>query len=70
MQGPPNLKPVLEQSLWGYDVVPGAQHLTNTTLSMAETSQVLSGIHVYVMPHDVDKTVRPQPKHGSAAWIS
>ena len=56
MQGSPNLKPVLEQSLWGYDVVPGAQHLTNTTLSMAETSQVLSGIHIYVMPHDVDKT--------------
>ena len=51
--GPPNLKPILEQSLWGYDVVPGAQHLTNSTLSMAETSQVLSGIHIYVMPHDV-----------------
>jgi len=47
-----NLKPLLENSLYGYDVVPGAQHLTNTTLSMAETTQVLSGLPIYVMPHD------------------
>ena len=54
--GPPNLKPILEESLWGYDVVPGAEHLTNTTLSMAATSEVLSGIHIYTMSHDMDKT--------------
>ena len=52
--GRPDPKPILEQSIFGYDVVPGAQHLTNTTLSMAETSQTLSGIHIYAMPHDVE----------------
>lgn len=49
-----SLKTVLENSLIGFDVVPGAVHLTATTLSMAETRQVLKGIPIYRMPHDVN----------------
>lgn len=48
-----SLKAVLENALIGFDVVPGAVHLTATTLSMAETRQVLKGIPIYRMPHDV-----------------
>ena len=66
---PPNLKAVLEQSLYGYDVVPGAQHLTNTTLSMAATSHVLSGINVYVMPHDVEPSTGT-PRLGSLDFLN
>lgn len=63
-----NLKPILEQSLFGFDVVPGARHLTNTTLSMSETTQVLDGLPIYVMPHDCD----PQsgtPRLGSLDFL-
>ena len=72
-----NLKPLLEESFYGYDVVPGAQHFTNTTLSMAETTQVLSGLPIYVMPHDCPPDsgaprlgsldfLHAAPNHGSA----
>ena len=44
---------VLEQVLSGYDVVPGAVHLTAATLSMAESSQVINDIPIFRMPHDV-----------------
>ena len=70
-----DLKPILERSIYGLDVVPGAQHLTNTTLSMAETTRVLDGLPVYVMPHDRDQHGIPRlgsldfleraPNHGS-----
>ena len=43
----------LEKMLGGYDVVPGAVHLTAATLSMAESSQVIKDIPVFRMPHDV-----------------
>lgn len=48
------IKAVLENSILGYDVVPGAVHLTATTLSMAETRQVLQDLPIYRMPHDVN----------------
>lgn len=48
------LKAVLENAIIGFDVVPGAVHLTATTLSMAATRQVLKGIPIYRMPHDVN----------------
>ena len=44
---------VLERVLRGYDVVPGAVHLTAATLSMAESSQTIRHIQVFRMPHDV-----------------
>lgn len=43
----------LEKILGGYDVVPGAVHLTAATLSMAESSQVIKDIPIIRMPHDV-----------------
>ena len=43
----------LENVLAGYDVVPGAVHLTAATLSMAESSQVIKDIPIFRMPHDV-----------------
>ena len=43
----------LERVLSGYDVVPGAVHLTAATLSMAESSQVIKDISIFRMPHDV-----------------
>ena len=43
----------LEEVLSGYDVVPGAVHLTAATLSMAESSQVIKDIPIFRMPHDV-----------------
>lgn len=52
-----SLKAVLENALIGFDVVPGAVHLTATTLSMAETRQVLKGIPIYRMPHDVNNCI-------------
>ncbi len=64
----PDMKPILERSLYGYDVVPGAEHLTNTTLSMAETSRVLSGIHIYTVPHDVEPTTKV-PRLGSLDFL-
>ena len=48
---------MLENSLIGFDVVPGAVHLTATTLSMTETRQVLKGIPIYRMPHDVNNGI-------------
>ncbi|MDE2808600.1 MAG: hypothetical protein OXM03_12760 [Chloroflexota bacterium] len=48
------IKVVLENSILGYDVVPSAVHLTATTLSMAETRQVLHDLPIYRMPHDVN----------------
>ena len=63
-----NLKPLLEKSLYGFDVVPGAQHLTNTTLSMAETTQVLSGLPIYVVPHDCHPD-SGQPRLGSLDFL-
>ena len=45
----------LEKVLGGYDVVPGAVHLTAATLSMAESSQVIKDIPIFRMPHDVHR---------------
>ena len=45
----------LENALIGYDVVPGAVHLTAATLSMAESSQIIKRIPITRMPHDVHR---------------
>ena len=50
-------KTVLENVLWGYDVVPGAVHLTAATLSMAETRQVTEQVRIQLMAHDVHKGI-------------
>lgn len=52
------IRPLLEHAIHGYDVVPAAVHLTAATLSMAEASQLINGMPLYRMPHDV--------RHGKA----
>lgn len=51
------IKQVLEQVILGFDVVPGAIHLSAVTLSMAETRQVLKDLPLYLMHHDREENV-------------
>lgn len=70
-----DLKPILERSIYGLDVVPGARHLTSTTLSMAETGKVVEELPIYVMPHNCNRRgvaqlgsldfLNKAPNHGS-----
>ena len=46
-------KCVLENSLYGFDVVPAAIHLAASTLLMAETSQLVSDMNLWRMQHGV-----------------
>ncbi len=46
-------KCVLENSLYGFDVVPAAIHLAASTLLMAETSQLVSDLKLWRMQHGV-----------------
>lgn len=46
-------KCVLENSLYGFDVVPAAIHLAASTLLMAETSQLVSDLNLWRMQHGV-----------------
>ena len=74
----PFAKKLLENVLWGYDVVPGAVHLTAATLSMAETRQVTEEIPIQLMGHDVHEGMarlgsldflRSSPSQGRAQGI-
>lgn len=47
------IKCVLENSLYGFDVVPAAIHLAASTLLMAETSQLVSDLNLWRMQHGV-----------------
>lgn len=49
----PATRAVLQEALFGYDVVPAAVHLSAATLSMAETSQLIANMPLFWMPHDV-----------------
>lgn len=46
-------KVVLEETLFGYDVVPAALHLAASTISMSETSQLIEHMQLHRMAHDV-----------------
>lgn len=46
-------KCVLENSLYGFDVVPAAIHLAASTLLMAETSQLVSDLNLWRMQYGV-----------------
>ena len=74
----PFAKMLLENVLWGYDVVPGAVHLTAATLSMAETRQITEEIPIQLMGHDVHEGMarlgsldflRSSPSQGRAQGI-
>lgn len=44
---------LLEHSLYGFDVVPAAIHLAASTLSMSETSQVITEMNLWRMRHGI-----------------
>lgn len=46
---------LLENCLYGFDVVPAAIHLAATTLQMAETSRLISNTKLWRMNYGVDK---------------
>ena len=46
-------KVMLENSLHGFDVVPAAIHLASSTLSMAETSQLITNMNLWRMHHGI-----------------
>ena len=60
------VRELLEHGIHGYDVVPAAVHLTAATLSMAETSQLITNMPLYWMPHDVR---HGKPRMGSLDFL-
>ena len=50
---PAIIRILLEKSVWGFDVVPSAIHLTGATLAMAESRQLIEDMPLYPMSHDV-----------------
>lgn len=59
---------MLEEKLFGYDVVPGAVHLAASTLSMSETSRLVGGMNLKVMEYGVNE--RGNPRLGSLDMLS
>ena len=49
----PITKTLLENALYGFDVVPAAIHLAASTLSMSETSQLITNMNLWRMRHGV-----------------
>ena len=43
---------ILEEAVYGFDVVPAAVHIAASTLCMAETSQVVSNLKLWRLRHD------------------
>ena len=72
-------KGVLENSLYGFDVVPAAIHLAASTLLMAETSQLVSDLNLWRMQYGVFHglprlgsldMLRTSPTGGNAARLA
>ncbi len=49
------LKALLENGIWGMDVLPSAVHLTATTLALPIPEVMIKGMHLYVLPLGIDK---------------
>jgi SAM-dependent methyltransferase len=49
------LKQLLENGIWGMDVLPSAVHLTATTLALPIPEVMVKGMHLYVLPLGVSK---------------
>lgn len=60
-------KCILENSLYGFDVVPAAIHLAASTLSMAQTSQLISKMQLWRLQHGI---LNEQPRLGSLDLLS
>ena len=61
------VKSILEHTLIGYDVIPGAVHLTSTALHLAETTRIVKDIPIHKMPHDVKDGM---PRLGALDFLS
>jgi SAM-dependent methyltransferase len=49
------LKQLLENGIWGMDVLPSAVHLTATTLALPIPEVMVKGMHLYVLPLGISK---------------
>lgn len=49
-----SVRQLVTNVMHGYDVVPAAVHMTAANLAMSETSQFLTNMNMYWMPHDQD----------------
>ena len=63
---------LLEDTLYGYDVVAAVIHLTAATLAMMETGKVIQGTHLYPMPLTINRPKRgnPIPLLGSLDFLT
>ncbi|MXW20206.1 MAG: SAM-dependent DNA methyltransferase [Gammaproteobacteria bacterium] len=52
-RSPEVVRAVLEEAVYGYDVVPAAIHLAASTLCMAEASQVIKDMNLWRVQHEV-----------------
>ena len=52
-QAPTIVRTILEEALYGFDVVPAAIHLAASTLCMAEARQVVKDMNLWRVRHDV-----------------
>ncbi len=77
-QGPTIVRTILEEALYGFDVVPAAIHLAASTLCMAEARQVVKDMNLWRVRHDVTDGVArlgsldflpTSPSQGNAARL-
>lgn len=61
------VRAVLEDAVYGFDVVPAAIHLAASTLCMAEASQVIKDMNLWRVQHEVVGTV---PRLGSLDFLA
>ncbi len=78
-QAPTIVRTILEEALYGFDVVPAAIHLAASTLCMAEARQVVKDMNLWRVRHDVTDGVArlgsldflsSSPSRGNAARLS
>ena len=78
-QAPSIVRTILEEALYGFDVVPAAIHLAASTLCMAEARQVVKDMNLWRVRHDVSDGVArlgsldflsTSPSQGNAARLS
>ena len=77
-QAPTIVRTILEEALYGFDVVPAAIHLAASTLCMAEARQVVKDMNLWRVRHDVTDGVArlgsldflsTSPSQGNAARL-
>ena len=61
------MRAILEDSVYGFDVVPAAIHLAASTLCMAESSQVIKDMNLWRVQHEI---VGGVPRLGSLDFLA